>query len=68
LKVQSDLNRLVEWCEANALELNVGKCKSVTITRLRHLIEFSYMLGGIILDRVDSINELGQQSVFYWAY
>jgi hypothetical protein len=43
LKILSDLNRLVEWCEANALELNVGKCK-----RSRS-IEFSYMLGDIIL-------------------
>jgi hypothetical protein len=41
------------------MELNVGKCKSITFSRLRHPIEFSYMLGGIILDRVDSINDLG---------
>jgi hypothetical protein len=59
LKIQSNLNRLAEWCESNALELNVGKCKSIEFSRLRHPIEFSYMLGGIILDRVDSINDLG---------
>jgi hypothetical protein len=59
LKIQSDLYRLAEWCEANALELNVGKCKSITFLRLRHPIEFSYMLVVIILDRVDSINDLG---------
>jgi hypothetical protein len=59
LKIQNDLNRLAEWCEANALELNVGICKSITFSRLRHPIEFLYMLGGIILDRVDSINDLG---------
>jgi hypothetical protein len=52
------LNILAEWCEANALELNIGKCKSITFSRLRHPIEFSYMLGGNILDRVDSINDL----------
>jgi hypothetical protein len=40
LRIQDDLNRLAEWCEANALELNVGKCKSITFSRLRHLIEF----------------------------
>jgi hypothetical protein len=59
LKIQSDLNRLAEWCEANALKLIVGKCKSITFSILRHPIEFLYMLGGIILDRVDSINDLG---------
>jgi hypothetical protein len=59
LKIQSGLNRLAEWCEANALELNVGKCKSITFSRLRHPIEFSYMLGGNNLDCVDSVNDLG---------
>jgi hypothetical protein len=44
-----------EWYEANASELNViSKCKSIMISRLRYPIEFSYMLSGIILDRVDS--------------
>jgi hypothetical protein len=60
LKIQNDLNGLAEWCKANALELNFGECKSITFSRLRHPIEFSYMLGrGIILDRVDSNNDLG---------
>jgi hypothetical protein len=41
------------------LELHVGKCQSITFSRLRHPIEFSYMMGGNILDSVDSINDLG---------
>jgi hypothetical protein len=48
LKIQTDLNRLVEWCEANALELNVGKCNTITFSRLRHPIEFSDMLGWVV--------------------
>jgi hypothetical protein len=31
LRIQEDLSRLAEWCEANALELNVSKCKSITL-------------------------------------
>jgi hypothetical protein len=53
LKIQSDPNRLVDCGGANSLELNVGKCKLFTISRLCHPVEFFYMLGGIILDRVD---------------
>jgi hypothetical protein len=41
LRIQDKLNRLAEWCEANALELNVGKGKLITFSRLRHPIEFS---------------------------
>jgi hypothetical protein len=59
LKIQSDLNKLVDWCGANSLELNVGMCKSITFLRLCHHVEFSYMLRSIILDRIDSITDLG---------
>jgi hypothetical protein len=43
LKIQSELTKLAEWCEANALDT----------------VRFSYMLGSVILDRVDSISDLG---------
>jgi hypothetical protein len=41
------------------LLLNVGKCKTITFARSCHLVEFSYNLGGTVLDRVSSINDLG---------
>jgi hypothetical protein len=60
LKIQSDLNKLSEWCGRNSLLLNVGKCKTIiTFARSRHPVEFSYMLGGTVRDRVSSINDLG---------
>jgi hypothetical protein len=56
LKIQSDLNKLSEWCDRNSLLLNVGKCK--TFARSHHPVKFSYMLGGTVLDQVSSINDL----------
>jgi hypothetical protein len=44
LKIQSDLNKLFELCGA--------------FSRLRHPVEFSYILEGFILDRVDFISDL----------
>jgi hypothetical protein len=38
LKIQSDLNKLLEWCNRNSLFLIVGKCKTIC-----HPVEFSYM-------------------------
>jgi hypothetical protein len=58
LQIQGDFNRLTDWSGANSLELNVGKFKSITFLRLRHPVEFSYMLRGIILERVNSITDL----------
>jgi hypothetical protein len=40
------------------LLLNVGKCKTITFARSRHPVEFSYIQGGAVLDRVSSINDL----------
>jgi hypothetical protein len=40
------------------LLLNVGKCKTITFAISCHPVEFSYMLGGTVLDRVSSINDL----------
>jgi hypothetical protein len=59
LKVPSDLKKLSEWCDRNSLILNVSKCKPITFARSRHPVKFSYMLGGTVLDRVSSINDLG---------
>jgi hypothetical protein len=59
MKIESDLNELSKWYERNSLFLNVDKCKTKTFSRARYLIEFSYMLGGTVLDRVSSINDLG---------
>jgi hypothetical protein len=64
LKIQSDLHKLSEWCDRNSLILNVavGKCK--TFAWSRHPVEFSYMLGGTVLDQVSSINDLGAIMTF----
>jgi hypothetical protein len=32
MKIQSDLNKLSEWCEENSLFLNVVKCKTIKNT------------------------------------
>jgi hypothetical protein len=58
-KFQFDLNKLSEWCERNSLFLNVDKFKTITFSRTRYPVQFSYMLGGTVLDRVNSINDLG---------
>jgi hypothetical protein len=45
IKIQSDLNKLSEWCERNSLFLNVDKCKTICaqiVTHSTHLTHFSY--------------------------
>jgi hypothetical protein len=59
LKILADLNKLTAWCKDNELFLNIDKCKTITFSRSRHPIEFPYMLGQMVLERVHSINNLG---------
>jgi hypothetical protein len=42
LKIQSDLNKLLEWCDRDSLLLNVGKYKTITFARSGHSVKFSY--------------------------
>jgi hypothetical protein len=48
LKIQSDLKKTVRQ-----------KLIAPQFAKSRHLLESSYMLGGTVLDRVSSINDLG---------
>jgi hypothetical protein len=59
LKIQSDLNKLSEWCYSNSLLLNVDTCKTITFARSRHPVKFSYKLSGTVVERLSSTNDLG---------
>jgi hypothetical protein len=59
MKIQSDLNKLSEWCDRNSLFFNVDKCKIITFSRTRYFLEFAYILAGTVRDRESSINDLG---------
>lgn len=59
--LQHDIQTIVEWCDQNNLKLNVQKCYIMSFTR-RHDItfqHFNYNIGGITLNRVQSIRDLG---------
>jgi hypothetical protein len=58
MKIQSDLNKLSEWCERNSLFLNVDKCQTITFSRTCCSVE-------LLLDRVSSINDLDEKMKFF---
>lgn len=43
----------------NSLQLNVGKCNSMSFFRIRNPIRFSYAIDGIVLKRVSEFRDLG---------
>lgn len=59
VKLQNDINVIIEWCERNRMSLNNSKCQIITFTKKRYPIKFNYMIGGSSLTRVFTVRDLG---------
>lgn len=59
LALQRSLDKVLEWCHENSLDMNVDKCKVMSFTRRRSGILYNYSLGDINLERVDRTSDLG---------
>lgn len=57
--LQSDLDRLVNWCDSNYLKLNVNKCKTVSFYKTANPITTAYSINNVHLESVSSFNDLG---------
>jgi Reverse transcriptase (RNA-dependent DNA polymerase) len=57
--LQNKLDDLVKWCNTNKLNLNIDKCHSISFTRKKTKIEFTYNLDNKNLDKVSKILDLG---------
>lgn len=57
--LQSDLNRLSEYCVLNKLRFNLTKCNTITITKNKNIIKQQYFLNGTQLNRVNHVRDLG---------
>ena len=59
LRLQSDLNRLFEWCSTWKIHLNLTKCNFIYFSNKRNKIDFVYRLGDHVIEKVDVIKDLG---------
>ena len=57
--LQDDLDALALWCSKNHLFLNIDKCKVITFHRSKTPLLFDYSIDSELLQRVDSIRDLG---------
>lgn len=59
--LQADAETIVNWCNQNELQLNVGKCNSMTFTRKPPNFSqpFNYLINNISLTRVSFCRDLG---------
>jgi len=59
IKLQEGIDTFVNWCKENTMELNKGKCKIITFTRIRNPIIFNYTIDGEPVKRVAETMDLG---------
>lgn len=57
--LQRDLDNITKWCRANGMEVNAGKCKSMSFTRSRTLMHQCYLIDSHELDCVTTMKDLG---------
>lgn len=58
-KLQHDFNNLSEWSNANFLQLNLKKCKTMSFNRLKTEVHYTYNLSGASLEKCILFNDLG---------
>ena len=61
LELQKDLETIANGCNANGLELNTLKCKVVSYSRKKSEILYNYIISGKIIERTDTVKDLGVQ-------
>lgn len=57
--IQEDLNSFYRWLNDHKLTLNVKKCKSITFSKKKHVINFDYKINNEKLIKVEQIRDLG---------
>lgn len=57
--LQQDLDRISEWCVLNKISLNISKCKFITFSRKKTVLNYNYKIDESYLARVQEILDLG---------
>ena len=57
--LQKDLDKLIEWCVNNGMDLNIRKCFHIKFTRKKLLVPSVYSIGSHVIQEVDEIKDLG---------
>lgn len=59
IALQNDLNTVSDWCIANQMNLNVGKCNVISFTKKKSRLLHDYYIENEILNRKAVIRDLG---------
>ena len=58
MALQSDLDKLCDYCRRNHLTINPGKCNIISFSRRAKVLKFDYNLNGVAIRRVTEVRDL----------
>ncbi|PNF19791.1 hypothetical protein B7P43_G14658 [Cryptotermes secundus] len=59
LFLQSDIERVQDWCSVNLMKPNLSKTNVISFSRKTTVLKYQYRLGNFFILRTDSIKDLG---------
>lgn len=59
INLQENLDRFSTWCHQHLLPVNINKCNAIYFTKKKYPLVFNYKINNIIINRVDSVRNLG---------
>lgn len=57
--LQMDIDKILDWCSRNGMDVNIAKCNVITFTRKRSPTVFEYSMHGATIERVRLVKDLG---------
>ena len=57
--LQDKTTGFINWCSQIGLDINVDKCKVMSFSKSRNVINFDYKVDGRTIERVNKISDLG---------
>lgn len=58
-QLQTDINNLYTWSVINRLPFNINKCKKITFSHCKQVINFQYNMNNVNLEPVTTVEDLG---------
>lgn len=57
--LQMDIDKILDWCSRNGMDVNIAKCNVITFTRKRSTMVFEYSMHEATIERVKLVIDLG---------
>lgn len=59
LHLQNNITSVLQWCSDNNMKINRSKCRIMSFSKKKTLLNFSYSVGSHVIERPEFVDDLG---------